>query len=155
MRTAYRVLAYAIAVEVAVQAMAVAWAMAGLGTWIMGGGVADASLMQSEATPFPEIAGFMIHAVNGTFVVPVIALALLVLSFFTRRRRPVVFAAVLFVLVVLQGQLGFLGHELPAVGAVHGLNALLLFAVALYTARRVDPSRRVTDQEDQVTTAAL
>jgi heme A synthase len=155
MRTAYRVLAYAIAVEVAVQAMAVAWAMAGLGTWIMGGGVADASLMQSEATPFPEIAGFMIHAVNGTFVVPVIALALLVLSFFTRRRRPVVFAAVLFVLVVLQGQLGFLGHELPAVGAVHGLNALLLFAVALYTARRVDPSRRVTDQEDQVNTAAL
>jgi heme A synthase len=155
MRTAYRVLAYAIAVEVAVQAMAVAWAMAGLGTWIMGGGVADASLMQSEATPFPEIAGFMIHAVNGTFVVPVIALALLVLSFFTRRRRPVVFAAVLFVLVVLQGQLGFLGHELPAVGAVHGLNALLLFAVALYPARRVDPSRRVTDQEDQVTTAAL
>jgi heme A synthase len=155
MRTAYRVLAYAIAVEVAVQAMAVAWAMAGLGTWIMGGGVADASLRQSEATPFPEIAGFMIHAVNGTFVVPVIALALLVLSFFTRRRRPVVFAALLFVLVVLQGQLGFLGHELPAVGAVHGLNALLLFAVALYTARRVDPSRRVTDQEDQVTTAAL
>jgi heme A synthase len=154
MRTAYRVLAYAIAVEVAVQAMAVAWAMAGLGTWIMGGGVADASLMQSEATPFPEIAGFMIHAVNGTFVVPVIALALLVLSFFTRRRRPVVFAAVLFVLVVLQGQLGFLGHELPAVGAVHGLNALLLFAVALYTARRVDSSRRVTVQEDQVTTAA-
>jgi heme A synthase len=148
------VLAYAIAVEVAVQAMAVAWAMAGLGTWIMGGGVADASLMQGEATPFPEIAGFMIHAVNGTFVVPVIALALLVLSFFTRRRRPVVFATVLFVLVVLQGQLGFLGHELPAVGAVHGLNALLLFAVALYTARRVDPSRRVTDQEDQVTTAA-
>ncbi len=120
MRTAYRVLAYAIAVEVAVQAMAVAWAMAGLGTWIMGGGVADASLMQSEATPFPEIAGFMIHAINGTFVVPVIALGLLVLSFFARRRRPIVFAVVLFVLVVLQGQLGFLGHELPAVGACTG-----------------------------------
>ena len=61
----------------------------------------------------------------------------------------------LFVLVVLQGQLGFLGHELPAVGAVHGLTALLLFAVALHTARRVDPTRRVADEKDQVTTAAV
>ena len=50
MRTAYRVLAYAIAVEVAIQAMAVVWAVAGLGKWIMSGGVADASMMQSEAT---------------------------------------------------------------------------------------------------------
>ena len=83
MRTAYRVLAYAIAVEVAIQAMAVVWAVAGLGKWIMSGGVADASMMQSEATPFPEVAGFMIHGINGMIVVPVIALVLMVLSFFT------------------------------------------------------------------------
>ena len=92
MRTAYRVLAYAIAVEVAVQAMAVVWAVAGLGKWIMSGGVADASMMQSEATPFPEVAGFMIHGINGMIVVPVLALVLMVLWFFTRHRRAIVVA---------------------------------------------------------------
>ena len=36
MRTAYKLLAYAVAAEVAIQAMAVVWAMAGLGKWITG-----------------------------------------------------------------------------------------------------------------------
>jgi hypothetical protein len=137
MRTVYKVLAYVIAAEVAIQAMAVVWAVAGLGRWIMGGGVADASLMESDVPPFPEVAGFMIHGINGTFVIPIIALGLLVLSFFTRQRRPIVVAAALFAGVVLQGQLGFLGHEVPLVGALHGLNALLVFALALYAARGV------------------
>lgn len=137
MRTAYRVLAYAIAIEVAIQAMAVVWAVAGLGKWIAGGGVADASLMESEAMPFPEVAGFMIHGINGIFVVPLIALALMILSFFTRQRRPILTAVALFVLVLVQGQLGFLGHEIPGIGALHGLNAFVLFVVALYAARRL------------------
>ena len=149
MRVAYRVLAYAIAVEVAIQAMAAVWASAGLGKWIAGGGVADSSLMESEATPFPEVAGFIVHGVNGTFVVPIIALALMVTSFFTRTRRAIGVAVTLFVLVVLQGQLGFLGHEIPAVGAAHGLNGLILFVLALYAAWRVSgsiarPSARTT-----------
>jgi hypothetical protein len=37
----------------------------------------------------------------------------------------------------VQGQLGFLGHEVPAVGALHGLNALALFTAALYAGRRI------------------
>ncbi|MFT4165521.1 MAG: hypothetical protein QM650_09795 [Microlunatus sp.] len=147
MRTAYRVLAYAIAIEVAIQAMAVVWAVAGLGKWIAGGGVADASLMESEATPFPEVAGFMIHGINGIFVVPLIALALMVLSFFTRRRRAILTAVLVFVLVLVQGQLGFLGHEIPGIGALHGLNAFVLFAVALYAARRVQIRARNGDPE--------
>jgi uncharacterized membrane protein YphA (DoxX/SURF4 family) len=142
MRTAYKLLAYAVAVEVAIQAMAVVWAMAGLGKWIEQGGVADASLMESEAIPFPEVAGFIIHGINGTFVVPIIALALMVLSFFTRQRRAIVVAVAVFVLTVLQGQLGFLGHEIPGIGALHGLNALILFATALYAARGVQISGR-------------
>jgi len=42
-----------------------------------------------------------------------------------------------FVLVVAQGQIGFLGHEFPLAGALHGLNALALFGVAIYTGRRL------------------
>jgi hypothetical protein len=40
-------------------------------------------------------------------------------------------------LVVVQGQLGFLGHEFPLGGALHGLNAMALFGVALYAGRRL------------------
>jgi hypothetical protein len=32
--------------------------------------------------------------------------------------------------------LGILGHVWPAVGALHGLNALALFTAAIYSARR-------------------
>jgi hypothetical protein len=39
MRTAYKVLAYVVAAEVAIQAMVMVWAIAGLGKWVAGGGV--------------------------------------------------------------------------------------------------------------------
>jgi uncharacterized membrane protein YtjA (UPF0391 family) len=137
MRTAYKVLAYLVAAEVAIQAMAVVWAMAGLGKWVQEGGVLDKALMESEGTPFPEVAGFIVHGINGTFVVPGIALVLLILSFFTKVRGAIKWAIIVFVLTVVQGQLGFLGHEFTAVAAIHGLNALALFGAALYTGRRM------------------
>ena len=80
MRTAYKVLAYLVAVEVAIQAMAVVWAVAGLGKWVDGGGVLDKAVMESEGTPFPEVFGFIVHGINGTFVIPGIALLLVGLS---------------------------------------------------------------------------
>ena len=77
------------------------------------------------------------HGINGTFVIPGIALVLLIVSFFTKVRGAIKWAVIVFVLVVAQGQIGFLGHEFPLAGALHGLNALALFAVALYTGRRM------------------
>lgn len=159
MRTAYRVLAYAILAGIAVQAMALVWADAGLGRWIMAGGVVDASLMESALNsgerPFPEVLGFMIHGVNGMFVIPLIALALMIVSFFTRQRRAIVVGVALFLGVVLQGQLGFLGHETPAIGALHGLNALLMFALAIYAARGVRIERRVPRTSDEPVSASV
>jgi uncharacterized membrane protein YphA (DoxX/SURF4 family) len=70
MRTVYKVLAYFVAIEVAIQAMAAVWAIAGLGKWVEGGGVVDKALMESEGAPFPEVAGFIVHGINGTFVIP-------------------------------------------------------------------------------------
>ena len=46
MRTAYKVLAYLLAAEVAVQAMVMVWAIAGLGKWVDGGGVFDKSVIE-------------------------------------------------------------------------------------------------------------
>jgi uncharacterized membrane protein YtjA (UPF0391 family) len=62
---------------------------------------------------------------------------LLILSFFTKVRGAIKWAIIVFVLTVVQGQLGFLGHEFTAVAAVHGLNALALFGAAIYAGRRI------------------
>ena len=48
MRTAYKVLAYLVAAEVAVQAMVMVWAIAGLGKWVDGGGVFDKAVMEER-----------------------------------------------------------------------------------------------------------
>jgi hypothetical protein len=137
MRTAYKVLAYLVAVEVAIQAAAVVWAVAGLGKWVEGGGVFDKAAMETEGLPFTEVIGIFVHAINGTFVIPGIALVLLILSFFTKVRGAIKWALIVFVVTVVQGQLGFLGHEFTAVAAVHGLNALALFGAAVYAGRRM------------------
>jgi hypothetical protein len=157
MRTAYKVLGYLVAAEVAVQAMVMVWAIAGLSKWVDGGGVFDKSVIEGSieggAMPFPEVFGILVHGINGTFVVPAIALLLLIVSFFTKVRGAIKWAVVLFVLVVAQGQIGFLGHEFPLAGLLHGLNALALFGVALYAARRMRAMTGV-EVERPVTRAA-
>ena len=145
MRTAYKVLAYIVAAEVAIQAMAMVWAIAGLVKWIDAGGVFDKSIMETGATPFTEVFGIIVHAINGTFVIPAIALLLLIVSFFTKVRGAIKWAVIVLVLVIAQGQIGYLGHEFPLAGALHGLNALALFGAALYTGRRMRTAARSGD----------
>ncbi len=136
MRTVYKVLAYLVAAEVVVQAAAMVYAIAGLGKWVDGGGVFDKSVMESDASPFPEITGIIVHGINGSIVIPLLALALLVVSFFTKLPGAVKAAVLVLVLVLVQGSLGFAGHDIPALGALHGMNALLLFSASVYAARR-------------------
>jgi hypothetical protein len=155
MRTAYKVLAYLVAAEVAVQAMVMVWAIAGLGKWVEGGGVFDKSIIESEGTPpFPEVLGIIVHGINGSFVIPALALLLLIVSFFTKVRGAIKWAAIVFVLVAVQAQLGFMGHEFPAAAAVHGLNALALFATALYAARRLRAATAAAVERPEARTAA-
>jgi hypothetical protein len=136
MRMSYRVLAYIIVAEVVVQAGAMALAIAGLGKWVDDGGVFDSAVMQSDELAFPEVVGIIVHGINGSIVVPVLALALLVVSFFARVPGGVKWAAAVFGLVFVQIMLGFFGHGIPLAGGLHGMNALAVFAVALHTARR-------------------
>ena len=133
MRTAYKVLAYLVAAEVAVQAMVIVWFIAGLGKWVESGGVLDKAAME-RGTPFPQVVGMMAHINNGFFVIPGLALLLLIISFFTKVRGAIKWAVIVFVLVVVQVMLGILGHEFT-LGALHGLNALALFGVALHAGR--------------------
>ncbi|MGW6498986.1 hypothetical protein [Nonomuraea angiospora] len=139
MRIVYKVLAYAVAVEVAVQAAAIVLAVAGLGKWVSEGNVFDKAVMESDDLPFPEVVGIIVHGINGGMVIPVIALLLLIVSFFARIPGGVKFAAFVLVLVAVQAMLGYTGHDLPWAGGLHGLNAMALFAVALHAARRARP----------------
>lgn len=139
MRTAYRVLAFLICALVAVQAAAHAWASAGLSAYIFGGGAID---MNSEAPPpVPEFAGIIIHGMNGMYVIPLVTLALLIVSFFVKSRRAVIFAVVLLALVVLQVTLGVLGHSVTFLALLHGLNALAIFGTALTAGRMMGRER--------------
>jgi len=153
MRTAYKVLAYLVAAEVAVQAMAIVWGIAGLGKWVDSGGVFDKAVIESQGTPFPEVVGILAHGINGFFVIPGIALLLLIVSFFTRVRGAIKWALVVFVLVIVQGQLGGLGHDFPLAGALHGLNALALFGASIYAGRRLRAAAAVGIEQPQARAA--
>ncbi|KJL42559.1 hypothetical protein [Microbacterium trichothecenolyticum] len=148
MRITYRILSFAICALVALQAASHAWASAGLGLYIAEGGVVDASA-QEGPPPFPEVMGFMIHGMNGMFVIPALALILLIVSFFAKIRRGVAFAAGVFGLVILQVTLGLFGHGIPLLGFLHGVNALLLFTTALLAGLNAS-KRRVSARADAV-----
>jgi hypothetical protein len=138
MKSVYRVLAYLVALEVVIQAAAIAFAIAGLGKWISEGGVLDAAAMESESTDFTGVAGFMVHGINGQMIVPLIALLLLISSFFARIPGGVLWAGVVVVTVAVQVLLGMLGHGTPVLGMLHGAVALVLFTVAVIAARKAE-----------------
>jgi heme A synthase len=85
---------------------------------------------------FTEERGFMFHGIGGQIVVPLVALALLIVAFFARIPGGVQAALVVLALVVLQVILGMVGHEVPWLGALHALNAFLIFGAGLAASRR-------------------
>ena len=125
MRKAYQVLAYALSVEVVVQAMAIAYALFGLGKWIEDdGGVLNKQVLDADKGPeFSGVGGFAVHGLNGTMVIPVVLLLLLVVSFFAKVPGGVRLAAILFGMVALQVALGMISHAVPYLGPLHALNA--------------------------------
>ena len=138
MKGIYRGLAYVIAAEVAIQAAVMVYAVAGLGIWVENdGGVLDKAAFESGDTIFPEIVGFMIHGINGMMVIPALALILLIVSFFAKIPGGVKWAGLVLLAVVIQVALGLFGHENAIFGALHGLNALLLFGLAVMAGKRV------------------
>ncbi|GAA2131490.1 hypothetical protein [Glycomyces algeriensis] len=130
MRVVYRILAYVIAAEVALQAAFMAYAIAGLYIWVQDGGVLDSAVMESEDIPFDESVGFMLHGINGMMVVPFLALVLLIISFFAKIKGGIRFAVILLLWVALQIFLGLFGHEAAIFGLLHGLVAFAVYGTA-------------------------
>lgn len=155
MRRAYQVVAWLIAGLVAVQAAMVAFFGSGESKYIDGGGVIDRAMVESAQSggglPFPEVIGALIHGVNGGMVIPVVALVLLGLSFGTSVPGARRWAGIVVALVALQVTLGYSQGGLPALGLLHGTNALLLFAATLHAARLAGREAPVAAASDRAT----
>jgi hypothetical protein len=136
MRATYKFLAYAIPVLVAVQAAAIAFAFFGLGAWIEDGHQLDKATMDAQPS-FVGALGFMVHSIDGQLLIPLVALALLVVSFFAKVPGGSKWAAFVLLDVVLQIALAFIAFGLPVMGMLHGLNALFLAWLGWNTAHRM------------------
>jgi len=148
MRSAYKYLAYAIDALILVQAAAIAWAVFGLGKWIEDGNSLTKAKMEGDTFAFTEERGFMIHGINGQMLIPLVGLILLIVSFFAKVPEGRKWAGMLFGGIVIQVLLGMFGHGLPALGVLHGMNALLLFWLAYRTAKQADVVAVVASPED-------
>jgi hypothetical protein len=120
----YRVLAGLIALGVLVQAAAIAFGWFSALSDIDSGTVIDGD--------YEGNVGHAIHGMNGMMVMPALALIFLIASFFARKVVPgaVKWAGIVFGVTLLQIALAFAAFSAPILGALHGINALVLFACA-------------------------
>lgn len=155
MRRTYSVIAWIIAGAVVVQAAAIAFAFGGLLNHVSEGGVVDKALLESRQAGGVGELGFVLHALVGGGVIPLLAIALLVVSFFVGARGSRLWAAIVLGLVVLQVTLGFSIIAIPYLGLIHGANALAIVVAASVAALRVRGVRRAGAREpvSDVTTA--
>jgi heme A synthase len=130
----YRVLAGLVAVGVVLQAMFIA-----LGWFTAIKDMDDGLVIDKN---YEGNTGHMLHGQFGMMVIPIIALLLLIVSFFAKVQGGVRWALYVVGLVILQIALAFLSFGVaPVIGALHGLNAFALAAVASLAARRAAVTR--------------
>jgi hypothetical protein len=129
---AFRILNYIIAAEVLIQAAMIAWAVFGEAKYIDDGGVVNKDLVEGDSTPFDSVWGFAVHGINGTFLIPLLGLILLVVAFFAKINGGVRHGVIMFVLIVVQAfVLPILASGAPFVGMLHGANALVILGLAV------------------------
>jgi hypothetical protein len=137
MKQLYRGLAYLIAAAVALQAAAIAYAVFAMFDWVSAGGTIDKALIETESPQIGGIIGFNLHATVGIFIIPLLALMLLICSFFAKINRGISWAVIVFAVTVLQALVGLFSHEVAGLGWLHGVGALILFGCAITAAMRV------------------
>ena len=76
------------------------------------------------------------HITVGYFVIPIIALLLLIISFFAKVPGGVRWALFVFVTVIVQTLLAGFAHAVAGIGWLHGMVALVLFGLAVTAAIR-------------------
>jgi len=128
MKSAYKYLALAIALDVLLQAASIAYAVSGLASYVDDGHqVAEGTLADAH---FTGVGGYALHATNGMVVIPLLAIALLVVALLSRIPGAARQAGIMLVMVVVQVGLGGAAGAVPILGALHGVLALAVFGFA-------------------------
>ena len=139
MRTTYKILGHAIAGLVAVQAAAIALWVFGLLNWIDegDGNSLTPQLADDRLEGVTGAAGIGIHSI-GAMVIALLALILLIVSFFAKIPGGVKWASFTFVAVLAQWVIAIVSFGVPGLGALHGLNALLIAWLGWRVAKQAD-----------------
>lgn len=129
MKQAYRAFALLIALGVVVQAAAIAF-----GWFQVIVDVEDGAVFTKDSD---LNAGHALHGIVGMNVIPLLALLLLGSSFFTKVKGASKWAGLVLLAVIVQVVLAFVAFGVAAVGALHGINAIVVLGLALVAARRM------------------
>src|SRR5438067_2459943 len=134
MRKTYQVLAFVLAAEVVIQAMAIAYGLAGLGHWVEDGNtLTKAKLDHSDQLHFQGIGGFAVHGINGMMLIPLLTLAFLVVAFLSKVPGAPKRAGLITLLVIVQVVLGLSADGVPLLAPLHALNGFALFSLLVMT----------------------
>jgi hypothetical protein len=147
MRRIYSIIAWIIAGGVVVQAASIAFGLGGMSHFIQEGGVVDKALIESRQATFTGVLGFPIHGIVGGMIIPLAALALLIIAFFVKARGARLWAATVLALVALQITLGYSIADMPYLGLIHGANALAVLLAAVHAALRIRRPKTIVAQE--------
>jgi hypothetical protein len=150
MRTTYRVLGLTISGLVVVQAAAIAFALFGVWHFVDGGDSLNKSLAD-DRSGFDGALGVNIHSI-GAMVISLLAIILLIISFFAKIPGGVKWAGYLFLAVLLQWVFAIVAFGAPVVGALHAINA---FAIAGLGARVAKQANAVAPGANATEAAAV
>ena len=143
MKSAYKYLALAIALDVLVQAASIAYAGSGLASYVDDGNqVSEGTLADAH---FTGVGGYALHTTNGMVVIPLLAIALLVVALLSRVPGAARQAGILLILIVVQVGLGGAAGAVPVLGALHGVLALVVFGLATMIGVRAIRAERSTN----------
>jgi hypothetical protein len=142
MRKAVKILSIILAALVVVQAMSMVYAITGLFRWVdKDGGELNKAVYDSWEDNPPEwqgSGGYGIHVLDGMFLIPLVAVVLLIVSMLANRivAGAALRGTILFGMVILQVAFGMFAHDAIVLGPLHALNAFGIFAMSAVNARK-------------------
>lgn len=134
MKSAYRVLAGLTCLLVLVQAAAIAFGTFGIISFVEDGNDYTKAIGEERAAEAGGI-GQNIHSF-GAMAIALVAIVLLIVSFFAKIDGGVKWAGIVFAAVLLQWVLAIIAFSAPVVGLLHGLNAFVIFGTAMTAMQR-------------------
>ncbi len=143
MKAAYRILAYLVPVLVVLQAAFIAVGLFGLVHWVDNGNTLTKAAIEGDSSRVGGGEALGLHFM-GAMALALVALLLLVVSFFAKVERGLMWAGLIAADVVLQWVFGMFGFGAPLIGALHAVNAFVLFGLGMSAATAAARAMRGT-----------